>query len=578
MRAAKRRFSSLVGGGGLVLLGFFLVTTGLGSLDVNAKPDVKIDPEQKQKRPPCPISLHSKNPNFKELVKTCDFNRKLLPACQVGTQSVNLNGTRPNVWLHRQQCSKEWTLILYMALDNDLNKFGLQDFSELFWEKANDDDYSYDIVADIDFFKNSDATNITSQKSRGMRALIERTREGRITLANFDRDKYFGMDPNTGDPEHFEEFLMWAVEKFPARNYMVIIGGHGDGWAAMASHNREIKDRLWGHPPSRESALKTARVQRKRPDGAANIGRMGHGIAVDFSHQDWLDVRNIRLTLNRVTRKLLGGEPIEIFATDACYMQQAEVAYDLRKVAKFIYGSIPIMESQGLPYDKVLKRIDTGEFDGAEGPEKLAVALPHIMVDHYATTGDGNEAGKNDGVMASTIRASALQDGLLKGLLGLGIAGTRWIHGYTDPERAQFAVIDAIDDSVKYQNSVIDLKDFLQKLREYVEAAVLPGGQDPLTIAVLEQIEILEEEIGSYIISFAAGSHFTRWEGRMAGLSIWLPSTTTAFRGFLPSVANSYLHRQTFDASRDHRLPNEWTEFIANLFSEDLKPLEDNRN
>ena len=33
-----------------------------------------------------------------------------------------------------------------------------------------------------------------------------------------------------GDPKVLTDFLRWGAKKYPAKNYMVVIGNHGAGW------------------------------------------------------------------------------------------------------------------------------------------------------------------------------------------------------------------------------------------------------------------------------------------------------------------------------------------------------------
>ncbi len=40
-------------------------------------------------------------------------------------------------------------------------------------------------------------------------------------------------EPNTGSPEPFKEFVIWAIENFPAEHYMVAVQGHGAGMFGM---------------------------------------------------------------------------------------------------------------------------------------------------------------------------------------------------------------------------------------------------------------------------------------------------------------------------------------------------------
>src|SRR3990167_10502646 len=94
----------------------------------------------------------------------------------------------------------------------------------------------------------------------------------------------------------------------------------------------------------------------------------------------------------------MGGEPFDIYAADACFMQQAEVAFELRKQARFLYGSIPVMAYKGLPYVELIRNFVDGKYPEAR---ELALDLPRLMVDSYRD--------KNDKVYASTVESEPLE-------------------------------------------------------------------------------------------------------------------------------------------------------------------------
>ncbi|MDO8806371.1 MAG: clostripain-related cysteine peptidase [Elusimicrobiota bacterium] len=122
-----------------------------------------------------------------------------------------------------------------------------------------------------------------------------------------------------GDYRQLVEFGKWAKLNYPARKYMLIVWNHGDGW----------KNKGFGQP-----VLK--------------------GISYDDETGNGISTVNLGLAVRE-----MGG--VDIYASDACLMQMAEVAYELKDAAKITVGSEENEPGDGWAYDYFLSRVHSNK-------------------------------------------------------------------------------------------------------------------------------------------------------------------------------------------------------------------------
>src|SRR5205085_210228 len=134
---------------------------------------------------------------------------------------------------------------------------------------------------------------------------LEPARTNCTAAARLDSPRVALLDARDGEPEadRLRAFLLWAVERYPARRHLVVVWGHGRGYL----------------------------------EGVAINGRTGGSI----------DGRALRGALEAAAGKL--GRAIDVFAADACLMQSIEVVAELSGPARFVAGSPQIASYQGLP-------------------------------------------------------------------------------------------------------------------------------------------------------------------------------------------------------------------------------------
>ena len=165
-------------------------------------------------------------------------------------------------------------------------------------------------------------------------------------------------DIDTSDPKALEDFILWASSKFPAKHYMVILWGHGNGAddeniPNATSNPLLLNDGLPDHNVN-------TRVIYRSSFGKHAIARKGIGIrpsatAFEIDAVDFLDSRKFKKALASA-REALGRE-VDILGMDSCLMSGAEVCYQVRGSARFTVAPEGIGPADGWPYDKILAEL-----------------------------------------------------------------------------------------------------------------------------------------------------------------------------------------------------------------------------
>ena len=228
------------------------------------------------------------------------------------------------------QQHRSWTVLVYMAADNDLEPFSLTDLDEIERGLANGDgvtvvalvdrspdDYEYDnLPPDV-----SSVVENSPAWSGARIVLVEPdTRTG--VVSGFVED--WG-DVNTGDPALLARFISYAVNNYPADHYALVIWDHGGGPGYFA---------------------------------------------VDLGHRDVLTLRELAEAMEaaRVHFDLIGF--------DACLMGTVEAAYEVRNFADYLVASEETEPGLGWPYHYIIGGL-------ASNPSMSARSLATMIVDEY---------------------------------------------------------------------------------------------------------------------------------------------------------------------------------------------------
>lgn len=247
---------------------------------------------------------------------------------QPGTLAVTPPGAAPRAPL---AAPANWTVLVYMVADNDLEPYGIQDLNEM---EAAPDNPDVHVVVEVDRSARYDTSNgdwSTTQRLE-VRHDTDPSNIGSLFLADLG-------EQNMGDPQTLADFLVWGVDAYPADHYLVVLWDHGYGWSGGIGNDLGNGDHL-------------------------NITELGSALTVGAEHL---------------------GRPFDVIAFDACLMQQVEVLYELAWVGDTFVAAEDLEPASGWPYEEML-----GALYGAAGggAREVASALAAAYMDYYGTQGE----------------------------------------------------------------------------------------------------------------------------------------------------------------------------------------------
>ena len=303
--------------------------------------------------------------------------------------------------------AKDWTVMVYMAGDNNLDSAGVVDLKEM---------------------KKVGSTN-------AINVIVQFDREGKNSSTNryyirkggtIDKDKVASLgETNMGDPKVLEDFVAWGAKDYPAAHYMLVLWNHGAGWddaniyqgdvfsgaAPPVSRKKQTlsasRGSTRGLQPVRFAMARAAVTRTRRALFRTTVEKAvtNRAIAFDDQAQDFLDNVELKRVMMRITKIL--KRPIDILGMDACLMSMMEVAYQMRAVANYSVGSEESEPGEGWPYDLILKKLAA---DPGMAPEDVTKLIVKQYLASY-TSGDN--------VTQSAVRPANLKP-LASAVSGLG--------------------------------------------------------------------------------------------------------------------------------------------------------------
>lgn len=271
----------------------------------------------------------------------------------------------PSVQTRKTTAPAHWTVLAYLAGDNDLEGSLLGDLREM--ERVGSRPGSVEIVAQVDRARGQDTSdrNWTGTRRYYVTRNADPKRIGSTLLTDLG-------PTNTGDPRVLKDFLSFGAKRFPAQATMLVLSNHGSGfWVPPEMLSRVALRR--GRPARglRQGFFRPTREWRLAPDQL-------RGIAYDDGSSDCLDNRELQQVLVHAHRVL--GRPVDIVGMDACLMTMLEAAYQLRHHARILVGSEELEPGEGWPYTMIF-----GDLVGqpAMAPAELATTIVRRYGEFY---------------------------------------------------------------------------------------------------------------------------------------------------------------------------------------------------
>lgn len=394
--------------------------------------------------------------------------------------------------------AKKWTVLVWIAGDNNLDEFGLKDIAEMKRVGSTDD---VDVLAQFDRAGDTHTYRYHLQRDTELEAdLVEDLGE-----------------TNTGDPAVAADFFTWGIERCPSEKVMAVMWNHGSGLDEAD---------IYGRAPSREIGHRIASSPLRRSLFATTVDTAlrDRSIAFDDTSRDFLDNKELRNVLERV--KANTGRAIDVLGFDACLMNVIEIGYELRGLVGHIVGSEQTEPGDGWPYDKILEAL-------AASPDASAAELSAAAVQAYLASYKDSEGVTQSSFDLSRVETAAQAVDALAGAL---------VDAMATPEGA-WEISKAIKNVQRFElKDIADLGDFCNLLIAGQPGSAVKQAAQAVSAAVLG-------EEGLVTASGCKGTEVAR----STGATVYLPqigdvtvaydrldfATDTRWDAFLTSYRNA---------------------------------------
>jgi hypothetical protein len=226
----------------------------------------------------------------------------------------------------------DWTVMVYLDGDNNLEADALTDFSEMAQVGSNE---RVKILVQLDRVSSREAWDDTTAGNWDDTKRFVVTKGMRPTEKNAVEDL---GEQNMGDPDVLANFIEWGVSTYPAQHYALIIWDHGASWL---------------------------------------------GVASDDTADDQLNLPELSAALETARQKTSYGT-LDLIGFDACLMAQIDVLMAIEPYGQVAVASAELEPNQGWAWDVWLRALENDP-----GQDALAIA-PTIVksyIDSYKSLG-----------------------------------------------------------------------------------------------------------------------------------------------------------------------------------------------
>jgi hypothetical protein len=331
---------------------------------------------------------------------------------------------------------REWTILLYMAGDNgktfeskygkyslmaEMTGAGITDIAEVETVGTTD---QVAVLAQFDTLPSKDplAKELGTEAGGTYRLEIHKGRTARENIVQVM------PEVNTGDPAELARFIVWGMDRCPAKRTMLVLWNHGLGWkdddiyakvrgmSRSAAQGRNVRSSNAAMFRSTAKSI-NLRASRTRSGDARAIlcddtsmdfltnVEMSHALRVAEFATDEADAVAIFSDKPRLEQLMSWGNEgalrhLSIIGMDACLMAMIEVQYQVRKFADVMVASQEVEPMHGWPYNTILADLAARP---AMSPHELSTLIVDRFVESYV-----NDSRRTPDVTQSAIDLSRL--------------------------------------------------------------------------------------------------------------------------------------------------------------------------
>jgi hypothetical protein len=282
------------------------------------------------------------------------------------------------VFPNQLYAEKEWTIMVYMGADNNLESAAIDDINEMEWIGSTDNS---NILVQIDRVPGYDYSNGDWTS----------TRRYYITYDQEDLNQINSLliadlgEKNMGDPQTLLDFIDWAIDNYPAENYFLILWDHGSGWHKDTKKSRLDNLEKILHGSGKPIEGEKIGELHKKDEIRSVLMPESPFEQVSFKLMCSDETDSDHLFNDEIQSVLENFAKIDILGFDACLMGMIEVAFEFKDHAHYMIASEENEPNDGWPYDWIL-------YELYNNPLMSPMDLCSTVVDRYAYV-MSNESG-----------------------------------------------------------------------------------------------------------------------------------------------------------------------------------------
>lgn len=322
---------------------------------------------------------------FLSISLVCMGGQNLLSAAVIQTAPIQAlqTGSFREVSTDDEQAG--WTFLVYAQANNSLCPFAQRNFM------------------DMAAIGSTPALNLLVQ-------WYDPTHNGvwryKIVQGKMELDTHLPLDIDGNAAKDLVDSMNWAVTKYPAKKYALVLWNHGIG----------VLDPVWG---SQSMGLSRTKMTEANPrayiEGITYLGDIpenltpakpedhvfaenmtipsveeilssGHrGILFNERTKTYMNNQTLSSALSAIKTSILKNKKIDLIGMDACLMAMTEVCYQIRNYAEYFVGSQEVELAFGWSYTPVVQQFLSGQpaYNVARGIVESYEAMYKSKINFY---------------------------------------------------------------------------------------------------------------------------------------------------------------------------------------------------
>lgn len=261
----------------------------------------------------------------------------------------------------KEPAKKRWTIILYMAADNDLYPFASQNLSQM--KEIGSNKY-LNILVHLDI-------KVPGKEKVTKRLYIEKNK-----IIQIGEDAKL----NSGSDETFANAVLWAINDYPSEHLAVLFWNHGSGDLNPVLKKTINPAYLFKYNPDTNMIDLDRSIdfidfidmlgENDNDNTVISSHKQDRGICFDETFRSYLDDEKLMRALTKIVAAR-NGKKIDLVIFDACLMAGTGTTWIMSQFANYMVASEEVVLGPGYNYRTALTLFTNGTSDSREIAKSL---------------------------------------------------------------------------------------------------------------------------------------------------------------------------------------------------------------